>query len=109
MFWVGLAWLRSVAVIVAGVTGPLHLAAAAGCAHIVGLYGPTSKDRLAPLGRGTKNLISAETTLPCQPCRQRTCRYGTVECMKLIDPNEVFTQVASDLREACRINPPPSE
>ena len=91
------ALFPQVAVIVAADTAPLHVAAAAGCALVVGLYGPTATGRLAPLGKGTKHLLSAEPALPCQPCRERSCRYGTVECMKLIDPDEVFAHVTSGL------------
>lgn len=56
------AVLRRASVVVAGDTGPLHLAAALGT-PCVGLYGPTPAARNAPYGRGHRALESPDGTL----------------------------------------------
>ena len=57
-----LAVLRRASVVVAGDTGPLHMAAALGM-RCVGLYGPTSVDRNGPYGRGHRTLASPDRTM----------------------------------------------
>ena len=56
------AVLRRASVVVAGDTGPLHLAAALG-APCVGLYGPTSIERNGPWGQGGRALAGPDGTL----------------------------------------------
>jgi lipopolysaccharide heptosyltransferase I len=53
------AVLRRARVVVAGDTGPLHLAAALGV-RCVGLYGPTSEVRNGPYGPGHRVLVSPD-------------------------------------------------
>ncbi len=89
------ALLRRISVTIAADTAPLHVAAAAGCPQTIGLFGSTSPHRTGPLGPGGKRIISAEPNLPCQPCLQRTCRYGTTECMRRITPDRVFTALSA--------------
>ena len=57
-----LAVLRRASVVVAGDTGPLHLAAALGT-RCVGLYGPTTVERNGPYGRGHRSLESPDHTM----------------------------------------------
>jgi len=57
-----LSVLRRASVVVAGDTGPLHLAAALGT-RCVGLYGPTSIERNGPYGRGHRTLASPDRTM----------------------------------------------
>jgi heptosyltransferase I len=57
-----IALLRRATVVVAGDTGPLHLAAAAG-RPCVGLYGPTSPERNGPYGPGHRTLRGPDGTL----------------------------------------------
>jgi len=57
-----IAVLRRASVVVAGDTGPLHLAAALGV-PCVGLYGPTSARRNGPYGAGHRTLQSADGTM----------------------------------------------
>jgi len=57
-----LAVLRRASVVVAGDTGPLHLAAALGT-PCVGLYGPTSAERNGPYGQAPRALESPDGTL----------------------------------------------
>jgi len=53
------AVLRRASVVVAGDTGPLHVAAAIGTA-CVGLYGPTSAARNGPYGRGHRTVSAPD-------------------------------------------------
>jgi heptosyltransferase-1 len=57
-----IALLRRASVVVAGDTGPLHLAAALGT-PCVALYGPTSGRRNGPYGAGHRVLQSADGTM----------------------------------------------
>jgi lipopolysaccharide heptosyltransferase I len=70
-----LAVLRRATVVVAGDTGPLHLAAALGT-RCVGLYGPTSGERNGPYGRGHRMLASpdgAMASLAVEPVFRAVC------------------------------------
>jgi lipopolysaccharide heptosyltransferase I len=58
-----LAVLRRASVVVAGDTGPLHLAAALGT-PCVGLYGPTSDERNGPYGPGHRTLAASDGAMP---------------------------------------------
>jgi heptosyltransferase-1 len=57
------AILAQARIVVAGDSGPLHLAAALGT-HVVALFGPTDPARNGPLPRGTvlRNASSEETS-----------------------------------------------
>ena len=82
------ALFERVSAIVAADTAPLHIAGAAGC-DLVGLFGATPTHRTAPMGSGKIVLMTAQPNLACQPCQQRTCRFGTMECMRSLCPDEV--------------------
>jgi len=57
-----LAVLRRASVVVAGDTGPLHMAAALGT-PCVGLYGPTSAERNGPYGQIHRTLAAPHGVL----------------------------------------------
>jgi heptosyltransferase I len=57
-----IALLRRASVVVAGDTGPLHIAAALGV-PCVGLYGPTPSVRNAPWGKGHRTLEGRDGTM----------------------------------------------
>ena len=73
-------------------SGPLHLAVALGT-RVVGLYGPTSWTRYGPFGQPD---AVRRHPIFCSPCyrpetgRPATCRYGTVECMEKLEPEQVL-------------------
>ncbi|HEY2106765.1 MAG TPA: glycosyltransferase family 9 protein, partial [Candidatus Binataceae bacterium] len=91
------ALLERVPIVIAAETAPLHAAGAARCAHLVGIYGPTPGARAGPQGSPDTKLLSARPSLPCQPCQQRRCRYGTNQCMRNVAPAAVFAAVTQAL------------
>ena len=72
-------------------SGPMHIAAAAGC-PVVSLWGATAPERSAPWGFSDLALSGA---IPCHPCYLRECPIGR-ECMRRIAPGDV----AAALRRA---------
>jgi ADP-heptose:LPS heptosyltransferase len=78
-------------------SGPMHIAAAAGC-PVVSLWGATAPERSAPWGFADLALSGA---IPCHPCYLRECPIGR-ECMRRIAPAEV----AAALRHALTASRP---
>lgn len=69
-------------------SGPMHIAAAAGC-PVVSLWGATAPARSAPWGFDGLALSGA---IPCHPCYLRECPIGR-ECMRRIAPAEVAAAI----------------
>jgi heptosyltransferase-1 len=81
--------LRRCGAMVAGDTGPMHLAAAVGT-PVVALFGPADPTRTGPYGDGH---IVIRKPFPCGPClRSPTC--GGIDCMRAISAAEVAEAVA---------------
>jgi heptosyltransferase-1 len=78
-----IAITRRIALVVAGDTGPLHLACAL-CRPVVGVYGPTDPSRNGPFGTRFKVLRSPES-------RRDHSRYEAPEAGLLtIQPDDVL-------------------
>ncbi len=73
-------------------SGPMHIAAAAGC-PVVSLWGATAPARSAPWGFADLALSGA---IPCHPCYLRECPIGR-ECMRRIAPAEVASAIRGAL------------
>ena len=92
-------------------SGPMHIAAAAGC-PVVSLWGATAPERSAPWGFADLALSGA---IPCHPCYLRECPIGR-ECMRRIAPADVAAAIRRALAAARpigalpddRLRPPPS-
>lgn len=84
--------LKNAQKVVAGDTGPMHLAAALQT-PVIGLFGPTDPKRNGPYGTG--NLVLT-TNRSCQGCWQRQCPEGR-DCLDNIGANEVFEAVMSSV------------
>ena len=82
---------RKARLVVAGDTGPFHLACALGI-PVVGLLGPTSPIRNGPWSAGDE---AVTRRLPCSYCNGRSCPTST-ECMD-IPVADVFAAVARRL------------
>ncbi|MCY4438283.1 MAG: glycosyltransferase family 9 protein [Chloroflexi bacterium] len=86
------AVLAQVTLMVGSDSGPLHLAVALGTS-VVGLYGATSPVRYGPFGQPD---AVRRHPIFCSPCyrpetgQPATCRYGTVECMEELEPEQVL-------------------
>ncbi|HUY92336.1 MAG TPA: glycosyltransferase family 9 protein [Pirellulales bacterium] len=95
----GMAALFSQAsAVVAGDTGPLHLAAAVG-APVVALFGASSALRTGPYAA---NAIVLEAELACSPCGAKACplKYDPPLCMQQIQVDRVLAAVLSRLAQA---------
>jgi ADP-heptose:LPS heptosyltransferase len=83
------ALLARARALVAGDTGPLHLAAAVGT-PVVGVYGPTDPRRWAPVGVPHRIVTLA---LPCAPCSNYggpRCPIATHACMRDLAPAQIL-------------------
>lgn len=76
--------------VVGGDTGPLHLAAAAGKARVLGVYGSTPVSRNGPYGA---QCTTVSAGLWCQPCFEKSCPLSTTACLKDLSPQMVFDAV----------------
>ncbi|SCM83610.1 Lipopolysaccharide heptosyltransferase II [uncultured Sporomusa sp.] len=74
--------------VVAGDTGPMHLAAAVNT-PVIALFGPTDPQRNGPYGKGHITLMTDHT---CQGCWQRKCPEGKA-CLDRISANKVFEMI----------------
>jgi len=79
-----IAFLSFAGIFVGNEAGPMHIAVALG-RPVVAIIGPTNPKRTGPFGGNTK-IVRANVA--CQPCRNRNCK--TMECMKLINVDDVF-------------------
>lgn len=97
------AWLKRLDVYVSNDSGPLHLA---WCQHtpVTALFGPTVRE-LGFFPRGdTANVFEVDRgQLPCRPCGlhgAKVCPQGHHRCMKDIDAEAVWHDVAAKLHAA---------
>jgi heptosyltransferase II len=83
--------LKRCELLVSGDTGPLHLATSVGT-RVVALFGAADPERTGPVGQGHRVLQAI--TVPCVPCRSRTCRNSHyLECMEKITVDDVYQAV----------------
>ena len=95
------ALMDRAALFVGGDSGPLHMAAASDV-PVVGLYGPTLKERSAPWRPRDLATISIDAgALPCRPCDQRVCAPGDFRCLSGIAAARVL-DAAEQVLEAVR-------
>jgi heptosyltransferase-1 len=87
------ALIRRAALVVAGDTGPLHLAAALG-RPVVGLYGPTDPARTGPYGTRSRVLRHATSVV------DHSRREATEQGLALISAGELVAAAMELLRES---------
>jgi len=80
--------LAGAAAAVSNDSGLLHIAAALGTPSI-GIFGPTSPWRWAPLNPLAATIEAAAIDLPCRPCHKPVCRPGHHLCMRDIAVEQV--------------------
>lgn len=83
------AIIECASVVVAGDTGPLHMAGALEV-PTVGMFGPTDPATYAPLGQQHAVLSNP---LSCSYCHKQSCSQGERKCMESITPESVIQQV----------------
>jgi lipopolysaccharide heptosyltransferase I len=85
-------------------TGLSHLVAALNVPSIT-LYGSTDSGLIGASGAWQVHLRS---TLPCSPCKKKTCRYtrGDNPCLLQITPDRVFTELLRQVSPGrfCQLN-----
>jgi heptosyltransferase-2 len=72
-------------------SGLTHLSALAG-SNVVAIFGPTPVTWTRPIGPRVSVL---KKDLPCSPCEKRECPLKTKECMRLVEPEDVFEIIRS--------------
>ncbi|HTY23821.1 MAG TPA: lipopolysaccharide heptosyltransferase II [Desulfomonilaceae bacterium] len=70
-------------------TGSAHLAAAA-CAPVLTIFGPTSPGATAPYG---PHSYTIQGEAPCAPCRHFRCPVPGQPCMRSVEPGTVFRKI----------------
>jgi ADP-heptose:LPS heptosyltransferase len=89
-----LAGILAVAsVVVAGNTGPAHLAAAVGT-PVVSIFPPTV-DPVAWRPWGVAHVLLGDHTVPCRGCRAKVCPRPGHPCLAAIGPADVLDAVAT--------------
>jgi predicted lipopolysaccharide heptosyltransferase III len=87
---------------IGGDSGPLHLAAAT-ATPIVGIYGPTLRERSEPWRHPALVAEAVEPApLACRPCDQRVCVPGDFRCLTQIAPDRVIAAAERALSRAAR-------
>ncbi|MFW6238218.1 MAG: glycosyltransferase family 9 protein, partial [Halanaerobiales bacterium] len=74
--------------VVAGDTGPMHVAVAAGT-RVVSLFGPTEPWRYRPYGNKHEVIYLNQE---CQPCHEKECKKEK-NCLKELSVNRVFERI----------------
>lgn len=87
------AYLRAAAVVVAGDTGPLHLAAALGTS-VVGIYGPSDPERNG-LWSSADHVVSRYPACQCRMDRQKSGALGVI-VRRCVQPRRCLDDVEVD-------------
>jgi lipopolysaccharide heptosyltransferase I len=88
--------LRRCRIVVGSDSGPAHLATAVGGPRVLMLFGATPWRRTGPFGEQHR-VLSLE--LECQPCLQRTCPLGHLNCLRSLTP-EMVLQAISEMTQS---------
>jgi heptosyltransferase-2 len=76
-------------------TGIAHVAAAVGT-PVVSVFGSTSPEWTAPLGKRNRVIYDKQD---CSPCFERKCRFGHLRCLQTILPERVLSSIEGILGE----------
>ncbi len=90
------ALCKRAALVVAGDTGPLHLAGAVGT-PVVGIFGAADPSYTGPWG---PSAWVVSIPVPCGPCRAKRCPIGTHDCLARLAPERVWAAVEATLAAA---------
>lgn len=90
-----LALIAGAAVYVGADSGPLHLASLT-ATPLVAIFGPNLAEISGPWRR--ENVVIIEQEMACRPCSQRSCKYGTIPCMRNISVEKVHEAVSQFIK-----------
>lgn len=90
--------LRRSKILITNDSAVLHLASYVNI-PVVALFGPTDESKYGPWSRDS---YVVKKEIFCRPCLKAQCRFGHLNCMRLIKLDEVLTQVKKALvRSSC--------
>jgi heptosyltransferase-2 len=84
-----MAVIRQCTQVVSNDSGLMHIAAALSIPQIA-LFGSSNPLHTPPLSEQAQVVW---LQLPCSPCYQRTCPLGHLDCLKQIEPQQVYTML----------------
>jgi heptosyltransferase II len=90
------ALLKKAVLLIANDSANLHLASYLDI-PVVAIFGPTDELKYGPW---SSNCRVVKKDIFCRPCMKARCRYGTLECLQLVRPEEVLRQVNELLGES---------
>lgn len=76
-------------IVVSNDSGLMHVAAALQ-RPLIALFGSSSPKFTPPL---SKQVAILQHVVPCSPCFARTCRYGHLDCLTLLSPDQVMASI----------------
>jgi len=80
-----MALLRGLRLFITNDSGAMHMASALGVPTLA-IFGSTDPALTGPTGPNTEFIIKKR---PCNPCFDRVCQYGHMDCMRAITVDEV--------------------
>jgi ADP-heptose:LPS heptosyltransferase len=78
-------------------SAPIHMAAAAGVPHIVGIYGPTNERQWRPYPYDGRFTAVYNAELDCRPCVPKVCRHN--QCRTHLSPVQILHAVQNHARD----------
>ncbi|MCM8799574.1 MAG: lipopolysaccharide heptosyltransferase II [Candidatus Omnitrophica bacterium] len=91
--------LKRSALLITNDSAVMHLASYLGI-PTVAIFGPTDENRYSPW---SKNSLVVKKEIFCRPCSKAQCRFNTIDCMRLIRPQDVLRAVEDILNPKTQI------
>jgi heptosyltransferase-2 len=85
--------LKRASLLISNDSAPLHIASYLNTS-VVAIFGITDDEKYGPWSEGSY-LVKKE--VPCRPCSEAQCKFGTLECISLIKVEDVFRAVKNIL------------
>jgi len=92
------ALLKKAEMVITNDSAVLHLASYLN-RPVVAIFGPTDETKYGPWS-AVHSLVKRD--IFCRPCRKAQCRFGSLECMSLIQVEDVLREVGSIIAEGIR-------
>ena len=81
--------LKRSSLLITNDSGIMHLASYLNI-PVTAIFGPTSEEKYGPW---SENVSLAQKNIICRPCEKALCRFGTIECLKLIKVDDLLRAV----------------